>query len=100
MRCSCNVIRRFCLRLKRFPTSSAWSLSHRWRLFEAVGDDRSTYGEKTLTWRLKRKASDAIRPEVVHADLANVPKPLLDVLMGTFRPVRKPLKLASRQTKT
>lgn len=29
--------------------------------------------------RLKRKASDAIRPEVVHADLANVPKPAIDL---------------------
>lgn len=29
--------------------------------------------------RLKRKASDAIRPEVVHADLANVPKPAVDL---------------------
>lgn len=28
-----------------------------------------------------------------------VTSPLLDVLMGTFRPVRKPLKLASRQTR-
>ena len=29
--------------------------------------------------RLKRKASDAIRPEVVHADLADVPKPAVDL---------------------
>ena len=29
--------------------------------------------------RLKRKASDAIRPEVVHADLANIPKPAVDL---------------------
>lgn len=29
-----------------------------------------------------------------------VTSPLLDMLMGTFRPVRKPLKLASRQTRT
>ncbi|HKS08749.1 MAG TPA: tetratricopeptide repeat protein [Pyrinomonadaceae bacterium] len=29
--------------------------------------------------RLKRKLSDAIRPEVVHADLANVPKPAVDL---------------------
>ena len=29
--------------------------------------------------RLKRKAGDAIRPEVVHADLADVPKPALDL---------------------
>lgn len=29
--------------------------------------------------RLKRKAGDAIRPEVVHADLANVPKPAVDL---------------------
>ena len=29
--------------------------------------------------RLKRKATDAIRPEVVHADLANVPKPAVEL---------------------
>jgi len=29
--------------------------------------------------RLKRKAGDAIRPEVVHADLANIPKPAVDL---------------------
>jgi len=29
--------------------------------------------------RLKRKAGDAIRPEVVHADLVNVPKPAVDL---------------------
>lgn len=29
--------------------------------------------------RLKRKASDAIRPEVVHADLVNIPKPAVDL---------------------
>jgi tetratricopeptide (TPR) repeat protein len=29
--------------------------------------------------RLKRRAADAIRPEVVHADLANVPKPAVEL---------------------
>lgn len=35
--------------------------------------------------RLKRKAGDAIRPEVVHADLANVPKPAVDLYNNALK---------------
>ena len=35
--------------------------------------------------RLKRKAADAIRPEVVHADLANVPKPAVDLYYNALK---------------
>ena len=35
--------------------------------------------------RLKRKAGDALRPEVVHADLANVPKPAVDLYYGALK---------------
>jgi tetratricopeptide (TPR) repeat protein len=35
--------------------------------------------------RLKRKASDAIRPEVVHADLANIPKPAVDLYYSALK---------------
>ncbi len=35
--------------------------------------------------RLKRKAGDAIRPEVVHADLANVPKPAVDLYNSALK---------------
>jgi hypothetical protein len=35
--------------------------------------------------RLKRKPGDAIRPEVVHADLANVPKPAVDLYYGALK---------------
>lgn len=35
--------------------------------------------------RLKRKAGDAIRPEVVHADLVNVPKPAVDLYNSALK---------------
>ena len=35
--------------------------------------------------RLKRKATDAIRPEVVHADLANIPKPAVDLYYNALK---------------
>ena len=35
--------------------------------------------------RLKRKAADVIRPEVVHADLANVPKPAVDLYYNALK---------------
>ena len=35
--------------------------------------------------RLKHKAGDSIKPEVVHADLANVPKPALDLYNGALK---------------
>jgi tetratricopeptide (TPR) repeat protein len=35
--------------------------------------------------RLKRKAGDAIRPEVVHADLANIPKPAVDLYYNALK---------------
>lgn len=35
--------------------------------------------------RLKRKASDAIRPEVVHADLAGIPKPAVDLYYSALK---------------
>ena len=35
--------------------------------------------------RLKRKAPDAVRPEVVHADLANIPKPAVDLYYSALK---------------
>ena len=35
--------------------------------------------------RLKRKASDAVRPEVVHADLANIPKAAVDLYYSALK---------------
>lgn len=35
--------------------------------------------------RLKRAAGDAIRPEVVHADLANIPKPAVDLYYSALK---------------
>ena len=35
--------------------------------------------------RLKHKAVDSIKPEVVHAELANVPKPALDLYNGALK---------------
>jgi tetratricopeptide (TPR) repeat protein len=35
--------------------------------------------------RLKRKPGDAIRPEVVHADLANIPKPAVDLYYNALK---------------
>lgn len=35
--------------------------------------------------RLKRKAGDAIRPEVVHADLANIPQPAVDLYNAALK---------------
>ena len=55
------------------------AVNERTNIIQAGRSMGSTEETIPIQIRLKRKASDAIRPEVVHADLANVPKPAVDL---------------------
>lgn len=55
------------------------AVNERTNIVQAGRSMGSTEETIPIQIRLKRKASDAIRPEVVHADLANVPKPAVDL---------------------
>jgi tetratricopeptide (TPR) repeat protein len=51
----------------------------------SLGSPASTEESIPIQIRLKRRAGDAIRPEVVHADLANIPKPAVDLYYSALK---------------
>lgn len=56
-------------------------------IIQAGRDQRTASTEEIIPVqiRLKHKAGDSVRAEVVHAELANVPKPALDLYYGALK---------------
>lgn len=63
------------------------AVNERINLIQAGRQERTTSTEDIVPVqiRLKTKASMSVKPEVVHAELANVPKPALDLYNGALK---------------
>ena len=61
------------------------AVNERTNIIQAGRSMGSTEEVIPIQIRLKRKAGDAIRPEVVHAELANIPKPAVDLYYSALK---------------